>query len=64
MRKGYDNHHCHNKPQERKWGWSVDDVIPGRDSPENLRILKKSQLEVEIRPWSQVVWDLDSESKS
>ena len=27
---------------------SVDDVLPGRDGPENLRILKKSQLKVDI----------------
>ena len=39
--KGYDNHHCHNKPQTGN-GWSVDDVMPRRDGPENLRILKKS----------------------
>ena len=39
-RKGYDNHHCHNKPPDSKWGWSVDDVMPGGDGPENLRILK------------------------
>ena len=39
--------YCDNKPPERKWSWSVDDVMPGRDGPENLRILKKSQLEVE-----------------
>ena len=35
--KGYGNHHCHNKPPDRIWGWSVDDVMPGRDGPENLR---------------------------
>ena len=29
-------------------GWSVDDVMPGRDGPENLRILKKSQLESRV----------------
>ena len=40
-RKGYDNHLCHNKPPDRKWGWSVDDVMPRRDDPENLRILKR-----------------------
>ena len=34
-------------------GWSVDDVMPGRDGPENLRILKKSQWRVEIGPWRQ-----------
>ena len=35
-------------------GWSVDDVMPGRDGPENLRILKKSQLKVvDIGPWRQ-----------
>ena len=33
----------------------MDDVIPGRDGPENLRILKKSQLRVEIGPWKQRV---------
>ena len=44
MLKGYDNHHCLYKPLDRKWGWSVDDVMPGRDSPENFGILKKSQL--------------------
>ena len=43
-REGYDNHHCHNKPPDRKWVCSVDGVMPGRDGPENLRILKKSQL--------------------
>ena len=47
MCKGFDNHHCHNKPLDRKWGWSVDDVMPGRDVPENLRILKKSQLRLD-----------------
>ena len=31
-------------------GRSVDDVMPGSDGPENLRILKKSQLGVEIEP--------------
>ena len=45
--KGYDNHHCHNNPPDRKWGCSGDDVMPGRDCPANLRILKKSQLRVE-----------------
>ena len=39
---------CHNKPPDRKWGWSVDDVMPRRDDPENLRILKRRQLG--IRP--------------
>ena len=41
VRNGYDNHHCHNKPPDRKWGWSVNDVMPRRDGPENLRILKR-----------------------
>ena len=54
-RKGYDNHHCHNKPLVRKWGWSVDDIMTIRDGPENLRILKKSQLRVEIGPWRQTL---------
>ena len=26
-------------------GWSVHDVMPGSDGPENLKILKKRQLE-------------------
>ena len=39
---------CHNKPPYRKWGWSVDDIMPRRDGPENLRILKRPQLG--IRP--------------
>ena len=43
-RKGYDNHHCHNKPPDRKLGWNVDDVMPRRDVPDNLRILKRRQL--------------------
>ena len=42
--KGYDNHHCHNKPPDRKWGWSVDDTMPGRDGLRIWRILKKIQL--------------------
>ena len=40
-RKGYDNDHCHNKLPGRKWGWRMDDIMPGIDGPENLRILKK-----------------------
>ena len=48
VRKGYDNHHCHNKPPDRKWGLSVGDVISGRDVPENLRIFKKL---VQIGQW-------------
>ena len=55
VRKGYDNHHCHNKTPDRKWGWSVDDVMPRRDDPENLWILKKSHLKVEIGAWRQRV---------
>ena len=47
-----------------EWGWSVDDVMPRRDGPENSRILKKSQLEVEIGPWRQTVGDSAIESKS
>ena len=55
MCKVYDNYHCHDKPSDRKLGWRVDDVIPGRDGPENLRILKKSQLKGEIGPWRHIV---------
>ena len=33
---------CHNNPPpDRKWGWSVDDIMPRRDGLENLRILKR-----------------------
>ena len=42
-RKGYDNHHCQNKPPDRKWGWIVDDVMPGRDGLRIWKILKKIQ---------------------
>ena len=34
---------------------SVDDDMPERDGPENLRILKKSQLRVEIGPCRQTI---------
>ena len=36
-------------------GWSVDDVMPGNDGPENLRSLKKSQLKVDIGPCRQTI---------
>ena len=29
--------------------------MPGRDGPENLRILKESQLTLDIGPWRQTV---------
>ena len=47
VRKEYDNHHCHNKLPDRKWDWSVNDDMPGRDGPENLRILKKRRLRLD-----------------
>ena len=53
VRKGYDNHHYPNKPRDRKLGRSLDDVMPGRDGPENMRFLKKSQLKVDIGPCRQ-----------
>ena len=31
-------------------GWSVNDVMPGNDSPGILKILKKSQLGVDFGP--------------
>ena len=37
---------CHNKPSDRKWDGSVDDVMPKRDGSENLRILKKESVEI------------------
>ena len=40
---------CHNKPQIGN-GWSVNDVIPGSDGPENLKILKKRQFGVDFGP--------------
>ena len=36
---------CHNKAPDRKYGWTVDDVRPRRDGPENLRKLKKTAVE-------------------
>ena len=45
------SNYCHNKTPDRKWGWSVDDVMPGWDGPENMRILKR----VEIGLWRQRV---------
>ena len=36
-------------------GLELNDVLPGRDGPKNLGILKKSQLRVEIEPWRQTV---------
>ena len=44
VRKGYDNHHCHNYPPDRKCRWSVDDVMPRRDGRRIWKILKKIQL--------------------
>ena len=44
VHKGYDNHHCHNKPPDRKWSWSVDNVMPKRDGLRTWKILKKIQL--------------------
>ena len=38
-----------------KWGWSVNDVMPRSDGPENLKILKKSQLGVDWEPCRQTV---------
>ena len=35
-------------PQTGNEEWSVDDVIPGKDRAENLRILKKSQLKLRL----------------
>ncbi len=31
----------------QEMSWSGDDVMPGRDGPENLRILKKNQLRLD-----------------
>ena len=36
---------CYNRLLDRKRGLSVDDIMPRRDGPENLRILKRSQLD-------------------
>ena len=32
---------CNNKHPNRKWDWNMDVVMPRRDGPENLRILKR-----------------------
>ena len=41
-----------------QWCWSVDDVMPRRDGPENLRILKGSSWIFRI--WSeQIFWGLE-----
>ena len=37
------------------WGWSVDDVMPGRDGPDNFSILKKSRLKVDVGLWKMRV---------
>ena len=39
---------CHNKPPDRKWVWSVDDVMPRRNAPENSKILKRCQLTFDL----------------
>ena len=39
------------------------DVMPGRDGPENLRFLKKSQLKVDIGPCRQTVEFSDIEAQ-
>ena len=46
---------CPNKPPDKKWGWSVDDIMPRRDGPENLKNFEKES--VEIGP---LRWELDS----
>ena len=43
VHKGYDNHHCHNKPQTGN-GLDVDDVMFRRDGLRIWKILKKIQL--------------------
>ena len=49
----------HNKLPDRKWGWSVDGVMAGRDGPENLRILKSVCWDWTI---GRKVWFSDIES--
>ena len=55
---------CHNKPPDRKWGWSVVDIMPGRDGPKNLRILKKSHLRLDHggRQLSFCHWSIEMSS--
>ena len=36
---------CDNKRTDSRLGWSVDDVMARKDGPENLRILKRYQLD-------------------
>ena len=33
----------------------MDDVMSGRNAPENLRVSKKRELRVEIGPWWQTI---------
>ena len=51
---------CHNKPPDRKWGWSVDGVLPRRDGLENLRILKRVSWDwtIEASSWIWAVEDV------
>ena len=53
--KGYDNHHCHNKPPDRKWAGVWMTSCPEKMVLRIWGFLKKSQLRVEIGPWKQKV---------
>ena len=56
---------CHNKPPDRNRGWSVDDIMPGRDGPENLRILKPVSwdwtIEVRVGFWCSWVFRISTD---
>ena len=55
VRKGYDSHRCHNKPQTGKRGWSVDDV----KEEMVLRIWVFWKRELRVRTWD---WTMESSS--
>ena len=46
---------CHNKPSDRKCAWSVDDVMPRGDGPENLRILKRVTWILTVEEYSWIL---------
>ena len=37
---------CHDKPPDRKWDWSMDDVMPRRDGPDKFEDFEKESVEI------------------
>ena len=50
VRRGYDNHTCHNKSQIEKWDWNVNDVMPGSDGLRIWGFWKRRQFGVDCGP--------------